>query len=87
MTRENKGGRATEGALASLHGCFALHLMERLKSGDATASDLNVIRQFLKDNNINCAGEQSDTMKELAASLPEFDFEDESFAPDPREGL
>lgn len=73
---DKKGGRATEGALADLHGAFALHLMERLRGGEATASDLGVIRQFLRDNNINCVGEANDTLKELAASLPDFDYEE-----------
>ena len=53
--------------------------MERLQSGEANASDLNVIRQFLKDNGINCVGEANDDLKKLEASLPEFEYESEGF--------
>ena len=74
-----QGSRATEGALASLHGVFALHLMEKLTRGEISASDLNVIRQFLKDNNINCVGEQNDTLKQMAEAMPAFSFEGEEF--------
>ena len=47
--------------------------MARLQSGEATASELNVIRQFLKDNNIDCSEQASDPLKNLAKTLP---FED-----------
>ncbi len=73
-------GKASEGALSDLHGVFALHCMERLKSGDCTASDMNVIRQFLKDNGINCIGPGSPEIMELsslAEKIPLPQFEDE----------
>lgn len=44
--------RATEEALAGLHATLARKLQERIESGECTASDLNVARQFLKDNGI-----------------------------------
>ena len=65
--------RASEDKLADLHGVFALHLMERLRTGECTASDLNVIRQFLKDNGIECMAAENETLKSLAAELPQFD--------------
>ena len=65
--------RATEKALADLHGVLALHMMERLRAGDCTASDLNVIRQFLKDNGIDCIGAADETLQGIAAELPQFD--------------
>ena len=78
MHNSTNNKRASEDKLASLHGVFALHLMEKLTSGEISASELNVIRQFLKDNNINCVGEQNDTLKILAGSLPAFEFENDN---------
>lgn len=39
--------------LDSLHGAVANDLLNRVKSGDATASELSVAVKFLKDNNAN----------------------------------
>ena len=36
-----------------LHTALAKALLERIKSGDCTAADLSVARQFLKDNGID----------------------------------
>ena len=66
-------GRASENKLADLHGTLALHFMERLRSGDCTASDLNVIRQFLKDNGIDCVGADNPELQGIVADLPQFD--------------
>lgn len=51
--------KATEEALASLHGALAEAMKLKLADGTATASDLNVIRQFLKDNGINADGRRT----------------------------
>ena len=56
-----------------LHQALTEELMARLQPGEATASELNVIRQFLKDNNIDCSEQASDPLKNLAKTLP---FED-----------
>lgn len=56
--------RATEAVLAALHGEFAETLRARLKlakedagEGKGIAAELNVIRQFLKDNGIEAVAE------------------------------
>ena len=36
--------------LNTLHLCLAKELLGKIKSGEAKAGDLNVARQFLKDN-------------------------------------
>lgn len=64
--------RATEDLLASLHGVLAETMMQRLMSGEATPSDLNAIRQFLKDNGINTFGEEDEKIKNLSDQLPEL---------------
>ena len=38
--------------LKELHDVLTQQLLDRVKSKDAKASDLNVARQFLKDNGI-----------------------------------
>ena len=68
--------RATEEALAELHREFANLLRVKLMSGGyaLSASELNVIRHFLKDNNISCAGDYNEILKDIEAHLPEFNF-------------
>lgn len=63
--------RATEDLLASLHGALAEEMQRKLASGEVTASDLNVIRQFLKDNGINSDGETDPKLKSLSDELPD----------------
>lgn len=63
--------KATEALLAELHGAMARQMKQKLESGDLTAADLNVIRQFLKDNGINSDGESDPNMKSLADDLPD----------------
>lgn len=65
--------RAKEEELASLHGMFAQFLRTRLQSGDVKPAELSVIRQFLKDNGIECIGEMNNDMLDLAGELPKFD--------------
>lgn len=65
--------RAKEQELASLHGLFAQYLKERLASGDVKPAELSVIRQFLKDNGIECIGEMNNDLIDLAEDLPKFD--------------
>lgn len=62
--------RASEDLLAELHGTLAQQFIARVKSGEATPSDLNAARQFLKDNNISCVPEANENMQHLAEALP-----------------
>ena len=71
--------KATEELLASLHGELAKAMEKKLKGEDATASDLNVIRQFLKDNGINSDGTSDPTIQRLASNLPDLDCTDHSY--------
>lgn len=59
-----------------MHGLFASFLLEKLKSGDIKAAELNIIRQFLKDNNIECIGDYNSTILDITEYLPKFDNED-----------
>lgn len=56
--------------MGELHGLLARHLADVLVSGDATPAHLNVIRQFLRDNNIECMGTNNEDIKSLTEELP-----------------
>lgn len=59
-----------------LHRALAETLLSRCQDGSATASDLNVARQFLKDNAVDSVA-PSDEILRLLDSLPErMDAED-----------
>ena len=59
--------------LESLHTLLAKELTEKIKSGEAKAGDLNVARQFLKDNGIECIPVEKNPMQELMENLPDLD--------------
>lgn len=63
--------KASDEQLSDLHGRFARHLLGVLK-GSPTAAELNVVRQFLKDNNITSEIGSNPVMSELEKSLPEI---------------
>ena len=56
--------------LESLPTEVAMTLLDRIKSGEATAADLSVARQFLKDNGIDSVAFQDSPVSNLAAVLP-----------------
>lgn len=56
---------------SKLHLRLAEDLLRRVESGEASAAELNVARQFLKDNGIECAvGKPSEAMRGLAKAMP-----------------
>jgi len=56
--------------LGELHGLLARTLAETLRSGEASPAHLNVARQFLRDNNIECLGANNADIKSLVEELP-----------------
>ena len=72
--------KATESSLGELHGLLAKVLLHKLKTGDLDKGDLNVIRQFLRDNNIDCYGPSNSMMTSIATELPKFDEENEDIS-------
>ncbi|MBT4680401.1 MAG: hypothetical protein HOB69_11180 [Flavobacterium sp.] len=67
MSDSNNG---TVNQLGALHGLLARHLADKLVSGECSPADLNVIRQFLRDNNIECLGENNDDIQSIVKELP-----------------
>jgi hypothetical protein len=65
-----------EELLKKLHTGMCETLLARIESGEATAADLGVARQFLKDNGIDASATQSQPLVNLARTLP-FDPEAE----------
>ena len=59
--------------LNTLHLCLAKELLGKIQSGEAKAGDLNVARQFLKVNGVECLPVEKNPMQELMENLPDLD--------------
>jgi len=59
-----------------LHKTLAQNLLARVQDPEAKASDLNVARQFLKDNNVEGLATDSSPLAKLASTLPTFSDDD-----------
>ena len=60
----------TDKILDDLHSELADTLLDKVKSGTAKASDLNVARQFLRDNGIAGVPVENSPLKNLMDELP-----------------
>jgi len=60
----------TDDKLKELHTELAKVLLNRVKDPDAKSADLNVARQFLKDNSIDAVPTQGSPLEELIKELP-----------------
>ena len=58
--------------MASLHKTLAENLPLRIKDPEAKSADLNVARQFLKDNGIDALPVEGSPLSDLVATLPDF---------------
>lgn len=65
--------KASQDSLSELHGMLAQAMTEKLRSGDFTASDLNVIRAFLRDNGVDSDPHTDDNIQSIVDELPEYD--------------
>jgi hypothetical protein len=63
-------GKASEESLSKLHSALASALATRIADGTATAADLSVARQFLKDNGIDAIPVKGSPLSSLADQLP-----------------
>jgi hypothetical protein len=70
--------------LDNLHAQLALALpkalLARIAAGEATAADLNVARQYLKDNGVQSTPSANPHMPELALKLGDVVLDDEDAA-------
>jgi hypothetical protein len=67
--------RATTERLGELHGVLAENLIARVKSGQATAAELNVARQLLKDNHIDADPKPGSSLGKLADAVQKYPFQ------------
>lgn len=65
--------------LEELHIATTGELLKRVRSGTATASELNVARQMLKDNNIELRPNPLSPLGQLADELPDAFDPDEQY--------
>ena len=56
--------------LKELHTRLAERLLERIKEKDVKASDLNVARQFLRDNGIDAVPTDNSPLQRLIDEMP-----------------
>ena len=59
--------------LADVHELLAEWCLEKLQAGEVSAADLNIIRQFLKDNQISAQQVEETSFGELAKALPDIE--------------
>lgn len=56
--------------LAELHEALVEELLRRVRSGEASAGDLGVARQMLKDNAVDCIAVPESPLARLALAMP-----------------
>ena len=56
--------------MEALHSELGQKLLERIRDPEVKASDLNVARQFLKDNDITAIPTDENVLKQLLDELP-----------------
>ena len=59
--------------LKTIHYELAKHILDLIKSGEAKSGDLNVARQFLKDNGIECIPVENNPIEDLMTNLPDLE--------------
>jgi hypothetical protein len=60
----------SDNKLQELHNILAEKLLERVRDPDVKSSDLNVARQFLRDNNIDAVPVKDSPLEKLMNELP-----------------
>lgn len=70
--------RASEDLLGELHLATAKHLLNKIKSGEASPAEVSAAIKFLKDNNIEAVVETGSELGKLAQALTDkYDEETE----------
>ena len=68
--------KADNETLNALHGLLAAELMRKIRSGEATAAELNVARQMLKDNGIESRATPANPLGQLNSVVSGLPFPD-----------
>ena len=56
--------------LRELHGILAQKLLEKVKNPECKSADLNVDRQFLRDNGIDAVPTENSPLQQLIDEMP-----------------
>jgi len=72
---ENRAGKQEQ--LEQLHFLLTDHFLSLLQAGNLTAAELTQVRQFLRDNGIECARRDA-RMRSIAELAPTFEDEEEA---------
>lgn len=70
---DNSKTKASEDTLNELHEAVAQKLLDRIKSGEATAADFQAAAKFLKDNGVEGAAAPGTPLGDLSESLPQLE--------------
>ena len=68
---------ATTSKLGELHEVVAQELLNRVRSGEASAADIANALKMLKDNGVEARGDKNPTLGSLAREFPVFDQDSE----------
>ena len=60
----------SDSKLRELHGILAEKLLEKVKDPECKSADLNVARQFLRDNGIDAVPVDNSPLEKLMKELP-----------------
>ena len=66
----------TDEKLSNLHDALAKELLDKIKSGEASASLIKEAREFLKDNDIYSMPTDGNPLGKLKDQIPEFEDDD-----------
>ena len=67
---KNREKSMSDSKLKELHGVLAEELLKRVKDPKAKSADLNVARQFLRDNGIDAVPTEDNPLGKLLEELP-----------------
>ena len=72
-------GKASNDELSHLHGALAKMMRGKLEDGTASAADMGIIRQFLKDNGIESMPGTGGVLDSLAKTLETLKDDEEVY--------
>lgn len=71
--------KASDDILEALHCAVADDLLNKVRSGEASAQELNAAIKFLKDNGIEATKDSQPKLGHIQSALPTFDDEEDEF--------
>ena len=60
----------SDSKLRELHGILAQKLLEKVKAPECNSADVNVARQFLRDNGIDAVPTEDSPLQQLIDEMP-----------------